>query len=87
MVRSNNKKALTATERAEAQRVIDSTSPGIYTLANLYRSRWKTVANVHAFGIRFKESVRRELLPGIEYYQDTGAHAAQYVVRGNQLPS
>ncbi len=73
-------KPLTDVELAEAKELAKAATPDTYTLRRLYGGKWFS-KEPHGFGMRFKESVRRELIPGVKYYKDTGSHSAQYHVR------
>lgn len=74
---------LSADEISEARSIIARARPGLYTLANLYGPEWKAKRSPTTFGARFKATVMRGSLPGIELHpQKTGANALQYTVYG-----
>lgn len=66
-----------------AQTLIDSASPGRYTLKKLYGNHWTKIAKPNVFGTRFVASVNEKQLTSIEIYpQKTAANAMQYDVHG-----
>jgi hypothetical protein len=71
-------------ELQEAAVVVRRSPLGVYTLANLYGSLWRTKVSPTNFGSRFKASVIAGQVAGITVLpQKTGANAVQYQVHNS----
>ncbi|KQM49306.1 hypothetical protein ASE69_11065 [Sphingomonas sp. Leaf208] len=64
----------------KAQKKINQTTPGEYTVKQLFGIDWPGGTEAQAIGPKFKYDVREGNLRGLEYSRDTGAHAAVYRV-------
>ncbi|WP_322469162.1 DUF1413 domain-containing protein [Hydrogenophaga sp. SNF1] len=71
---------LTPDELAQAQRLIDAASPGIYEVKDLYGQEWAKVLSPTTFGKRFKQSVVGGQLKGIRYDSTRGDNHKLYEV-------
>ena len=72
---------LTDHELEVAQSLIDAVSEGLYTLPEIYGSKWHAVVAPKKFGQRFKAAVRANRLGGIQWIAEkTTDNKQQYII-------
>lgn len=74
---------LTDHELETAQSLIDTMGKGLYTLPDIYISKWQAIAAPNKFGKLFKAAVLDKRLVGIQWIdKKTADNKQQYIISG-----
>ena len=67
-------------EIQQAQLIVNSASPGLYTLKKLYGKEWVNIESPTQFGSRFKQSAAKGQIGGVSFDHTGTDNAARYRV-------
>lgn len=73
--------SLSKEQLIEARQIADATPPGFYSLKELYGEQWQWVIRKQAYGKWFRQSVRNDELPGLQWVRRRSNRSHEYEVR------